>query len=232
MGLLTAGKEKAVARQKKSIESEADAAGCAVLDVVDLSANGNGTGGVVTGILKDIFGGKSAVDSVYLFRMKRNRSEFWYFQPFDGLSPLPGEFHEILDVVIPGPAVLREIGIFSKRKWTMANESEFEKLLNTRDLMKSAAKQIEWSWKSGFTSIDLKWTVQLRPVDGTRTHLVMKTGRYGGFTSYNVGFAVYLSLGEAIRKSVGGEKFEGASAFIEPTMFGHVFDNYIETKGS
>jgi len=220
MGFISNGIEKAVNRQKSSIESEAKAAGCIITDVIDLTVNESSPGRVVTGILKDIVGGKSGISFIQLFRMKKNNSEFCYFQPFEGLSALPGEYHSIIDGAIPDSIILKETGIFAGRKWHTLHDREFEKLFNSQ---KSISKRIEWSWKSGFTSIDFKWAVQIKPVDEKSMHLVMRAGRYGGFTAYKIGLDVFLSLREAIKNTTASEKFNQPSGFIEPVSFENIF---------
>lgn len=150
MGFINDGIEKAVKRQRNSIENEAIAAGCEITGIVDLPMN----------------------------------------------------------------------------EWKSLSDQEFEKSFNNHQSVKPVTKRIEWSWKSGFTSIDFKWTVQIRPVDEKSMHLVMKAGRYGGFTSYKVGLDVFVLLCDAITKPMYTYQFRQASAFIEPVSFEHIFNNY------
>ncbi len=46
----------------------------------------------------------------------------------------------------------------------------------------------------GAGKIEIEWGAQLRSVGDGRTHLTMKAGRYGGFTTYHVGMEQWTRL--------------------------------------
>lgn len=222
MGFFESGVEKAVTRQKGAIEEEAGKAGCRILENGDLINQEDRARGVLSGSLKALIGGKTKITSIQVFKMSGQGLEFYFFQPFEGLQALPGEYHVLLDGNLPDSLVLSS-GVFSN-KWKAAADKDLAAAFNADGPLKAATRKLEWSFQAGFSQINLDWTVGLRPAGAGKVHMILRNGRYGGITTYGIGVAVFLSLCAAVGNLVRNGTYNGEKAFVEPASFTGVFE--------
>ncbi|MEZ4403125.1 MAG: hypothetical protein R3B06_24085 [Kofleriaceae bacterium] len=215
MGLFDSGRAKARARQLGSLREELTKAGGQALEVVELDDTATATS-TVGSTLKSLFGGRVTHDFHQVLHARTGGLTHLFVQPYEGVTAMPGEHHALLDGTLPVPAVFKArvirgphwVGGHGDHPW------------NNHGGLAAVTRDLAWKWSVGTTVIELPWTLQVRPAGGGRAHLVMATGRYGGFTTYHVGFAAFARVAHA----VGAALIRGAEApardFVEPTQFG------------
>lgn len=182
MGFFDSGARKARERQLESLRKEAAAAGSTITNVTEEVTEKSG----VRGALVSMFGGTHDIDAIQLIELATHGISHAYVQPYDGTSALPGEHHATLPGSIPAPAILHAKKLFRGSRWESIDEGFAAQL--TRAF---GGFDIAWEWKSGFTVIELPWAFQLRASSPTTTELVLRAGRYGGLTTYEVGFKTF-----------------------------------------
>ncbi len=229
MGFFDKGADKARARQKDSVLEEAAAAGSQLVEIVDSSEQAS-AGSIVGSILKSYVGGRVKHDTFQVFVFRNKELTHLYVQPWEGLVPQPGEHHVRLEGTLPSPAVLRK-KFLGRLKWETegANDALLTQLHQNAGLG-SAVKALKWDWKAGLTEIELSWAVQVRSLGGGQSHLVMQAGRYGGFTSYKVGFAPFIRLVSAVRSTLGPTADLATQQFVEPSVYASVFEQYVQAQ--
>lgn len=220
MGLLDRGIEKAYENQKKGILKEAEKAGCAVVGLTQFPEEGAGEGATARSLksaAKSIFGGKMATDAFQIFELETAGVRHVFVQPYSGINALPGEHHAILPGTTAAPVIFAKGGFFGGKKWRGPDERVAARFSACAPLTK-LAKKSKWDWHVGTAQIDLEWTVQVRSVGDGRVHLVLQNGRYGGFTTYGVGFSHFLALGGALPAALdtGDGPFQ---ELVQPTAF-------------
>lgn len=194
MGILEKNAEKAHDRQKQSLIAEAAKAGCEVRSVDEAGVGGGA--GVLEGALKSIVGGRMNIDHVQTLTLETNGRTHLYFQPYAGVAAMPGEHYAIVDGALP-VAVAFENGIFSNG-WSSPDDKAVAKALNGNGALKKVAKKSKFEWAVGMTKIELEWAAQIVGLGDGRSELVLQTGRYGGFTTYEVGFKHFVALWDAV----------------------------------
>lgn len=186
-------------RQKQALIAEAGKAGAQIHDIVELDASAASSGAVLGGALKAMFGGRMRVDALMLLRLSTNGWGHSYVQPFSGFAPLPGEHYGVVNGSLASPAIVRDgPRLFGGVAFDPAPGAEVAKHLSASPAMKAALRELVWEWPSGMAKIELDWAVQLRSVGDGTTQVVMQSGRYGGLTTYEVGFGVWLRLCAAV----------------------------------
>ncbi len=217
MSIFTPGLEKALNGQKQALINEAEKAGATILQIEDVTDAAENAGKRVMGSsAKALFGGKVQADGFQLFVLETDGIRHAYVQPFNGGLPLPGEHHVILDGALPGP--LNAAETFLASEWISAENPAFAKQLNSDPTMKKLVKKLEWSWPMGTGKITLKWTAQAKTDANGNTHFVMKSGRYGGVMTYEVGFAVFVGMLRGLVAHVGEAGSE--TLFAHPAAYG------------
>ena len=192
MELIGRGLNKAHKRQKTSLLKEAQAAGCEVLSFEETNQQDDAGKTAIATSLKAFTGGKMKLDSWQLMTLETAGLRHVFVQPFSGMSPMPGEHHAILKGTAPSTVALVQ-GVLGK-KWE-SPDAAFATVLNKeRRELKMLAKKCEFEWGVGMGKIVLEWALQMFSRGNGSTQCVMQTGRYGGFTSYGVGFRQYLAL--------------------------------------
>lgn len=222
MGILGKANEKAKRNQGESIVKEAAVSNSKLVEMVDLLDTQDQAGAAFDGMLTAFLGGKSKASAVQMFRFENRSIRHFYFQPYEGMTVMPGEHHMLLDGVVMDALVLKKMGMAGRKQWVAATDISLSEAYNGSAALRNITKRVEWEWAAGFAKIDLKWTVQIRPAGNGKTHLMMQTGRYGGLTTYQVGFNVFLNLAATFMKVLQpGEGVE--QPFVVPTAFGDVF---------
>ena len=217
MGLFDAGVTKARARQRASLLEEAAAAGGQVLEFLDGAAAAPSPTSIVAGTLKVLVGGTVTTDFHQVMVLRTGPLVHLYVQPYQGVQAMPGEHHAYLAGTLPMATVLRRAG--SRVHWEGGHG---EHAFNRIPAINVAAHALATTWKAGLTEITLPWLAQVRPAGGPRAHLAMQAGRYGGFTSYHVGFTAFGRLAAAVQASLVRGAEVAPAAFAVPTPFADV----------
>jgi len=200
-------------RQREAIVTEASRARATLSHTADVG-QANGAAALASSA-RVMLGGTHTIDAVQTFAFQTNGWEHHYAQPYSGMQPLPGEHHGLLNGALPAPiAFLRQGG---GGRWESPDRT-LAAWLSGQFALEPALRALAWDWKSGFTQIDLPWTAQVRSLGNGRSHLVLMAGRYGGFTTYDVGFAAFLGLAGALSSVLGAP--QSAQAFLAESAWG------------
>ncbi len=199
MGILEKNAGKAHDRQRESLEKEAAEAGARLVAFEEAGVGGGA--GVLSGALKSIVGGRMNVDHVQTFTFETNGRTHLFFQPYAGVAAMPGEHYVILDGALSA-AVAFQQNIFSKG-WASPADKAVAKALDGNGALKKVAKKSKFEWALGMGKIELEWAIQIASLGDGRSVLVLQTGRYGGLTTYKVGFAHFVALVEAAAAALG-----------------------------
>ena len=193
-GKVRAGRD----RQKQALIAEAGKAGAQVHEILDLDGNQTQASTVVGETLTAMFGGRTRPDGFQLFRLSTNAWTHVYVQPYSGFAPLPGEHYGVIVGSLASPAIARADLRHSDHPFDPAAGPAIAQHLASAPAIRAVLRDLVWDWPAGMTKIELDWAVQLRSVGDGTTQVVMQAGRYGGLTTYDVGFAVWLRLCGAI----------------------------------
>lgn len=222
MGFIDKGIGKARMRQKESLLKEAQAAGMAIVAFDEVANDAKATGGAMGGVLKTFVGGNLAVDCVQVMRLETGGWSHAYVQPYSGVTALPGEHHGLLHGGIAAPAVLRRgglgsafAGLLSSCKWESPAHPGVAQFLTSAPGLAAVAKATKWEWATGLSKVELDWGIQLRGVGDGTTHVALQSGRYGGITTYHVGFGHFIALCQALPACLDPAG-STAQEFIEP----------------
>ncbi|PRQ02009.1 tetratricopeptide repeat protein [Enhygromyxa salina] len=208
-------------RQKQALITEATGVGAQVTNIIEIGDDAQAAGAAVGSSVKALFGGRMRVDFVQVFQLQTNGWSHAFVQPFSGLAPLPGEHHGILNGGIASPAILRHDLRSSDFPWDPAAGPQVAQYLAGSPLLRQAIKSLEWEWAMGMGKITIDWAVQVRNVGNLTAHVVMQTGRYGGLTTYAVGFAQWLKLCHALGTCLG-QVHAPPQAFVVPASYGEM----------
>lgn len=222
MGFLDKGKQKALRNQTESIRKEAAGFNSQLTETINLLED-EGVAGFVGGFKNALIGGKTKASAIQLHRFQNRNIRHAYFQPYQGLTVLPGEHHILFDGSVPTAISFEKVGIMGKKKWIAPAMENIAQSLNTNPTIAQLTRQLKWDWGTGFSKIDLNWTLQLRPTGDGRTHMVLLPGRYGGFTTYHVGFGVFLNTAASFMNMLKDTPVKDSAPFIHPTAFSEVF---------
>lgn len=189
--------EKLLNRQKESIQEEAQKAGASVEEVMEFHTEDASRGKLLGDTLKSAIGGRLRADAIQVFKLRTRDLAHVYIQPYASLTTLPGEHHVRLRGCLKNPVALRK-GFFGGLKWLAGEDRELSKQLAKERALKKAAKKLKWEWPVGAAVVKFDWLVQAKATDHAATHLVMRAGRYGGFTAYKVGLVQFVRLCEVM----------------------------------
>ena len=205
MGFLDNKASKAHQRQQAAVIAEATSAGLVLLEQHELSGEDLARRAVVSTALKAFIGGRLAPDTLQIFVFGAGDRRGIYVQPYSGLTPLPGEHIVALPGTLPAPAALTDEAIFGGPSWQTGPDKVLAKRLNKGSPgLRSVAKRTRFEWATGLTKIRLAWAVQVVSMGDGRSLVAMQTGRYGGITTYGVGFAQLASLCQALGPILDG----------------------------
>jgi hypothetical protein len=206
MGFMSKGLVKAYANQKKGILKEAEKAGCQVVSFSQQPEDGppeGAAGRAVANLAKSLFGGNLETDAIQVVACETGGLRHVFVQPYAGMTPLPGEHHAVLPGSVAAPAILQRGGLLSGVKWRSEGE-EVARSFQGNGALKKVVKKCKWDWYVGSAKITLDWALQVRSLGDGRVHLAFQNGRYGGFTTYGVGFAQLLAVAGALGAVLGG----------------------------
>jgi hypothetical protein len=210
-------------RQKQALIAEAGKAGAQVVDIVELGDDARAASAAIGGTLTAMVGGSMRIDGVTILRLQTNGWPHVYAQPFSGFNPLPGEHHAILSGCLPSPAILRNPGRFQKPQWDPAAGPEVARQLSAAPFVQRVVESLAWEWQMGMTKVTLDWAIQLRSVGNGTTHVVMQAGRHGGLTTYEVGFAQWMQVCQALHSGLAAWA-PPAQHFPVPPLYAELID--------
>lgn len=227
MGIIDRGLEKAHERQRQSLITEAQRAGCTILSIQESGDQEKAEGAAVGTSLKAIFGGKVGTDTVQVMLLETMGMKHLYVQPYSGVSPLPGEHHAVLGGSLPAVLELTPGGFSPEWK---SPDKELSKALNKSfPVLKAAAKKCQFEWAVGFGTVKLEWAIQVASLGDGRSHMVMQAGRYGGLTTYEVGFSHFMRMYNELSGAMRPERFP-RQGFAHPVSFAAVFEQMVLGK--
>ncbi len=189
-------------RRVEQITTECRGQGIELLDVKnvplrDVSAVKSSIGSTVTSLV----GGKAQYDFLQIYTMRQGNELQYYFQPFSGLTPLPGQHFKVISGSLKYPIqygvkkkksfsdglyelIMDSIPIVKLKKIRVCEwicEAESEKA-NLKGIKLPVYKEISNVWQTGTTLINLEWTLQACAIDKAHTLLSMQTGKYGALS--------------------------------------------------
>jgi hypothetical protein len=208
-------------RQKQALIAEAGKLGAHVVDVIEIGDDARAASGAIGGSLTAMIGGGMRVDTVMLLHLQTNHWSHYYAQPFSGFNPLPGEHHGILHGALATPAIARADLRYADSPWDPAAGPELARQLAASPHVRRMLGSIVWEWAVGMTKVTIDWAIQLRSVGDGTTHVVMQSGRYGGLTTYDVGFAQWMQVCQALHPCLAAWA-PPAQAFPVPTRYGEL----------
>ena len=219
MSFLESRAHQARNRQLNALIKEARSAGATMLSNDDeINASTATVAGATAGALKGLFGGKLNIDVLFVLRLQTNGWQHVFVQPFSGTTPLPGEHYGLLTGSSATPAILRRGGLLRSWQWDPTAGAELAHYLTQLPGLGAVARNMSWEWPMGFGAVELEWTAQIRALGDGSSQLVMQSGRYGGLTTYGVGFQQWLRLAGQLGPCLHHGP-SCAQAFTEPPRF-------------
>ena len=153
-----------------------------------------------------------------------------FVQPYSGVAALPGEHHGILHGGVAAPAVLRRAGLksafaglLSSCKWESPNHPGVAQYLTGAPAIAAVANATKWEWPAGLSKVELDWGIQLRGVGDGTTHVTLHSGRYGGIATYQVGFAHWLALCQALTACLDPAGSTAQQFIVPPSFHDYVY---------
>ncbi len=193
------GIEKAHERRIEQLRKECTKEGVELVDVKNVTLEEVSSAKASLGSsLTALTGGKVGYDFLQVYTLSYNNQLQYYLQPFNGLTPLPGQHFICVPFSLSNPIQYR----IKKNKNLL--ESIYQGLMNSIPFVSSKAirvcewlcennelqaglyktklptlKELSHVWMNGATKIELDWTVQACAINKNSTLVTMKTGRYG-----------------------------------------------------
>ncbi len=148
--------------------------------------------------LTSLAGGKAEYDFLQIYTLSQNNQMQYFFQPFCGLTPLPGQHFMVIPVSIKNPVQYRikkkksfteavyqdfmnRVPLISNRKIRICEwlcvDTDVQKRLKETKL--SVLREISHVWQNGMTKIELEWTFQASAINDEFTLVSVQSGRYG-----------------------------------------------------
>lgn len=226
MGVFERSLDKARALQKQCILDEAGRAGSVVGEVQEHDDGRPGGSTVLRNLPAALGEGGQRVDALQIFRLVTGSTQHLYLQPYAGTNPLPGEHHARLEGTLASAAILRK-RIFGVGKWDAGDDRVTARMLAGAAPLGKVIGKLSWNWKTDTVKIGLSWLVQLRPLAGGGTHLVMRAGRYGGPDTCRVGLPQFVLLSRRLAHLLVPGGAAADAAFLEPPAFGELFASLV-----
>lgn len=230
-------------RREKQLMEECSREGIEFINVQNISLREvSSTKAALGSALTSLVGGKAAYDFLQIYTLRLGSQVQYYFQPFSGITPLPGQHFKVIPVSIKNPIQYRikkkqtfteslyqtyinRIPFLSAKKirvceWLCADTAEQIKL---KSLKLPFLRDISHVWQDGLTKIELPWTFQANAITEGYTLVNMQTGRYG-VLGERVGLKQFKDICAFILKH--GEHYSGDGSnnvMISNTYMGSLF---------
>lgn len=188
MSIIESGLQKGYENQRKSLIKQIKEAGFTLVEFSEIESEQKKASSAVTSTLKSVVGGKLKPDYWQVYLIENNNRKQVYIQPYSGSAVLPGEHHMYIKGSIDYAIALDDFTMLGVPIWSSSNTDYAKKLNKEEKQLKKAVKEIVFNWPIGASKIDLDWTIQVYSIGNGTSKVVMKTGRYGGITTYEVGF--------------------------------------------
>lgn len=214
--------KKAVEAQNSKILEEAALAKLSLeeSDFIELEAETDSIKSKLKKAVPAFIGGKFKYTGYQSFVFKDDQNADYkhcYFQPYSHVYVLPGEHHAVIDGSFDTTISL-VASRWSKRSWMriyamlltltlglgllflrrgpkiQCSDKELQKRLKKDRNFKRLFTDLKVNWPIGMSVIELDWLVQIKPLGNGKSHVVLKTGRYGGLTTYKVGVSRFKRL--------------------------------------
>lgn len=217
-------RKKAFARQIESIKEEAQKAGFHLVKaetLMDKMDEQNAVKATTFSALKMLAtGGKLEVEALQYYAFEKEEVKTAYFQPYNGTMPIPGQHHAVIDGGLACSLMVKKS--FFGSKWIGESQELATRFTKTPEL-KKVTKKLKWKWAIGTGIINLDWTLQIRPLGDGKMHVVLDAGRYGGFTTYKVGFEVFWMCLQALKHANQGTAGSNEKPFMEAATYTDLF---------
>jgi hypothetical protein len=211
------GIETSHERRVEQLKKECSNEGAELINVENISLHEvNSVKASVGSTITSLVGGKAGYDFLQIYMIRQNNRIQYYFQPFSGLTALPGQHFLVIPGSIKNPIQYRikkqqsfteslyqtyinRLPFFVGKnirvcEWLCVDSTEQLKL---KGLKLPFLKEISHVWQNGLTKIELEWTFQANAINHEYSLVSMQTGRYG-------------SLGER----VGLKQFKQICSFV------------------
>ncbi len=235
-------------RRVEQITAECRGQSIELLDVKNIplrevSSVKSSIGSTVTSLV----GGKAQYDFLQIYTMRKGNDIQYFFQPFSGLTPLPGQHFKVIPGSIKYPV---QYGIKKKKsfldglyellmdcipivkmkkirvcEWICEAESE---KANLNSIKLPLLKEVSNVWQTGTTLINLEWTLQACAINKDYTLISMQTGRYGALSDKS-GLNQFKQFSSFVSKYVEHSAGDGSiNALISNSFLSSIFKkNYL-----
>jgi hypothetical protein len=200
--IFSQGMDTAYQRRIEQITDECKSQNMEVVDVKDvLLREVNEVKSTLGSAVTSFVGGKAQYDYLQIYTMRQGSDLQYFFQPFSGLTALPGQHFKVIPGSLKYPI---QYGIIKKKSFSnhlyelfmsyipvvnlkkiraceFLSEAESE-ATNLKRLKLPVLKEVSHVWQNGTTLINLDWTFQACAINQDYTLVSMKTGRYGVFS--------------------------------------------------
>lgn len=242
MTLLKKALNKSFENQRNSIVGEINQAGLALEDCIELrEEDTESLSGLYKGSAKALtFGGNLEINAHQIYITSSKLGKQVYIQPYAGIAALPGEHHAIIAGNFNAPfaitpslfgkssmlplysmLIVSTMGLVRLLKLRSPKiVSPCEELLTTLDMDKNfmqALNGIKFEWGVGASIIRHQWGVQVKPLGNGYSHVVLKSGRYGGLLAPIVGVQKFAQLCKAISICSTDASVEAQDFIYDPT---------------
>lgn len=189
-------------RRVEQITAECRSQSIELLDIKNIPLREvNSAKSAIGSTVTSLVGGKAQYDFLQIYTMRHGNDIQYFFQPFSGLTPLPGQHFKVIPGSLKYPV---QYGIKKKKsfsdgfyelfmdcipivkfkkirvcEWICEAESEKAYL---KKLKLPVMKKVSHVWQTGTTLINLDWTFQACAINKDYTLVSMQTGRYGAIS--------------------------------------------------
>ncbi|MGN6715688.1 MAG: hypothetical protein ACTHKA_29065 [Anaerocolumna jejuensis] len=232
-------------RREEQLKAECSKEGIEFINIQNISLREVGSSKAALGsALTSLVGGNAAYDFLQIYTLRQGSQVQYYYQPFSGITPLPGQHFKVIPVSLKNPIQYRikkkqtfteslyqtfinRIPFFIGKKirvceWLCVDKAEQIKL---KSLKLPFLREISHVWQNGLTKIELDWTFQANAIAEGYSLVSMQTGRYGALGE-RAGLKQFKDICTFI--SQHGEHYSGDSSnnvMISNTYLGYLFKN-------
>ncbi len=191
--------EKSHERRVEQLRAECNKERMEFINVQEISLRDvNATKAAVGSTVTSLVGGKAEYDFLQIYTLSQDNQIQYFYQPFSGITPLPGQHFKVLPGSLKNPIQYRikkkqtfkeslyqtyinRIPFLSAKKirvceWLCVDAEEQSKF---KKLKLPFLREISHVWQDGLTKIELGWTFQANAINQDYTLVNMQTGRYG-----------------------------------------------------
>jgi hypothetical protein len=200
--IFSQGMDTAYQRRIEQITAECKSQNIELVDVKGLVLREvNEVKSTLGSAVTSFVGGKAQYEYLQIYTMRQGSDLQYFFQPFSGLTALPGQHFKVIPGSLRYPI---QYGIKKKKSFSdhcyeffmdhipgvnlkkiraceFLSEAESE-TSNLKRQNLPVLKEVSHVWQNGTTLINLDWTFQACAINQDITLVSMQTGRYGIFS--------------------------------------------------